>query len=222
MSKFHLRLRELRNSKGLSQQALADALKISKSSINMYERGEREPGIETLEAIADYFNIDMDYLIGSSSVPNRAMMKQSDIDSYVGGLNIRGIYPVALRKFPMLGEIACGEPIFADENRESYVMADMDIKADFCLRAKGNSMINARIHDGDIVFIKAQEIVDNGNIAAVVIEDEATLKRVYYYPKESKLILSPENPAYAPLVYVGEELNSIRILGRAVYFMSAI
>ena len=68
MSKFHLRLRELRNSRKMSQQELADCLKISKSSINMYERGEREPGLDMLEAIADFFNVDLDYLTGNCNL----------------------------------------------------------------------------------------------------------------------------------------------------------
>jgi repressor LexA len=83
-------------------------------------------------------------------------------------------------------------------------------------------MIGARINDGDIIFIRSQASVNNGEIAAVIINDEATLKRVYYYPDEAKLILSPENPRYAPLVYIGEELSHIRIIGKAVAFQSAI
>ena len=101
-------------------------------------------------------------------------------------------------------------------------MADMDIDADFCLTAKGDSMINARIYDGDIVFIKKMPIVDNGDIAAVIIDDEATLKRVYYYPEKNKLVLQAENPKYEPFVYLNEELEQIRILGKAVYFMSKL
>lgn len=132
------------------------------------------------------------------------------------------INPLQLKKFPMLGEIACGEPIWADEDHESFVMADMDINADFCLTAKGDSMINARIYDGDYVFIRKMPMVENGEIAAVIIDNEATLKRVYYYPEKNKLILSPENPAFEPLVYMNEELDEIRILGKAVYFMSAL
>ena len=99
---------------------------------------------------------------------------------------------------------------------------DGEIDADFCLKAQGDSMTGARIYNGDIVFIRSQDSVDNGQIAAVIIGDEATLKRVYYYPEEGKLVLSPENPRYAPLVYVGEELNRIKILGRAVAFQSKI
>ena len=83
-------------------------------------------------------------------------------------------------------------------------------------------MVGARIFDGDIVFIRSQSSVDNGEIAAVIINDEATLKRVYYYPNEEKLILNPENPKYAPLLFMGDELNSVKILGKAVAFQSSL
>lgn len=142
-----------------------------------------------------------------------------DDDTYID-LSKYGITLVKTQRIPLLGDIACGEPIFADEDRESYVEVGTEIRADFCLRAKDDSMINARIYDGDVVFIRQQPMVDNGDIAAVIIDDAATLKRVYYYPEKGKLILNPENPAYEPLVYVGEELNEVRILGKAVAFQS--
>lgn len=132
------------------------------------------------------------------------------------------LFHIETKRFPLLGTIACGEPIFASEELESFVEAGTNIKADFCLRAKGDSMINARIQDGDIIFIRKQPMVENGEIAAVIINDEVTLKRVYYYSKDSKLSLNAENPKYAPLIYVGEELNHIRILGKAVAFQSDI
>ena len=136
--------------------------------------------------------------------------------------SVRGVLPISVKRLPILGEIACGEPIYASEEHESYVSADKTLDADFCLRAHGDSMIGARIFDGDIVFIRSQDSVDNGEIAAVIIDDEATLKRVYFYPEESKLILIPENPKYAPLVYLGVDLNKIKIIGKAVAFQSTI
>jgi repressor LexA len=132
------------------------------------------------------------------------------------------IFPITRKAFPLLGEIACGEPIYADESRESYIMAGTAVNADFCLRAKGDSMTGARILDGDIVFIKKMPVVENGSIAAVIVGDEATLKRVYYYPQQKKLVLNAENPKYEPFVYVGEELDSVRILGKAVAFQSDV
>ena len=122
----------------------------------------------------------------------------------------------------MIGSIACWKPISANEEKELYVEAGAEIEADFCLRAKGDSMIRARIYDGDIVFIRKQSMVDNGEIAAVVIDDEATLKRVNYYPEKNLLILKAENPDYEDLVYTGEQLDHIIILGKAVAFQSDV
>ncbi len=123
-------------------------------------------------------------------------------------------------KVPLVGAIACGEPILAAENIEGEVDVPERIHADFALRCKGDSMINARIHDGDIVYIRQQPAVNNGEIAAVLIGDEATLKRVYVY--EDHVVLQPENPSYEPLVYFGEAMSTVRILGKAVGFTSII
>ena len=103
---------------------------------------------------------------------------------------------------------------------EAYIEAYADIKADFCLTVKGDSMIGARIYDGDVVFVREQSIVDNGQIAVVIIDNDITLKRWYFYPDERKLILQAENPSYEPFVFIGEELNNVRCLGRAVSFTS--
>ncbi len=124
------------------------------------------------------------------------------------------------RQVPLLGKIACGDPILAVENIDEYVAMPDTVRADFALTCKGESMINARILDGDIVYIHQQDDVENGEIAAVVIDDEATLKRVYKDPEREQLTLMPENPAYPPLVYRGEELDHIRIIGKVVAFYS--
>lgn len=202
------RIRELRLQKHFTQKELSEMLYKSESTVRMWELGKSEPDLETVNKLSDIFGVSVDYLLG----------KKNDMFSTetLPG-NIR---PIKTKKFRMLGEIACGKPIFTNEDHESYIDASADIKADFCLTAKGDSMTGARIYDGDVVFIRSQEMVDNGDIAAVIIDDEATLKRWYYYPEKGKLVLNPENPAYEPLVYVGEELNTIRCLGKAVCFMS--
>ena len=135
---------------------------------------------------------------------------------------VDNIYKLDKIKLPMLGKIACGEPIFADENRESYIMVGTDIGADFCLQCQGDSMINARIHDGDIVFVKKTDIVENGEIAVVIIDDEATLKRFFYYREQNLVILKPENPKYQDIILTGEQLNQVRVIGRAVAFQSDV
>lgn len=135
---------------------------------------------------------------------------------------VDNIYKLDKIKLPMLGKVACGEPIFADEDRESYIMIGTDIGADFCLQCQGDSMINARIHDGDIVFVKKTDIVENGEIAVVIIDDEATLKRFFYYREQNLVILKPENPKYQDIIFTGEQLNQVRVIGRAVAFQSDV
>ena len=213
MPKFSERLRQLRTECGISQQALANSLgDISKSSINMYERGEREPGLEMLEAIADFFNVDMDFLLGKSNIQNKAR---------AGVFSTDNIIPMPeMRKIPLIGCIACGAPILADEHIEDYIDIPKHIHADFALTCKGDSMINARIFDGDIVYIRKQDIVENGEIGAVLIDDEATLKRVRLF--DDHISLEPENPQYRPIVYWGDEMNSVHIIGKAVAFTSCV
>ena len=205
MNIIALRIKERREQLGLSAEQLAEKIGKAKTTIYRYESGfiEKMPS-SVLSDIAKALNVSPTYLMGledSASITDQ-------------------IHPIQLKKFRMLGEIACGEPIFANEDHETYIDASAEIKADFCLTAKGDSMTGARIFDGDVVFIREQAIVENGQIAAVVIGEEVTLKRWYYYPEQKKLVLQAENPRYEPFVFIGEELNNIRCLGRAVSFMS--
>lgn len=196
---------ELRQNKKLTQKAVASHLGISRQAYANYETGAREPDIATLRALADFFEVSVDYLLGTTS----------------WGVDLpEGVRPVYTRRFRLLGSIACGEPIFDPEELGAYVDASSEIKADFCLTAKGDSMIGARIYDGDIVFIRQQSIVNNGDIAAVVVDNELMLKRWYYSSEDARLVLNSENPAYEPFVFAGEELNNIQCLGKAVCFMS--
>ncbi len=207
-------IKKRREELGMTQDELAEKIGYkSRSSVNKIEKGCNDLPRNKIEVFAKALNVPPSFFIGGD--PDD--MSFDDLCEKYD--NIR---PVRLKRFPLLGEIACGEPIFANEDRENFIMADMDITADFCLTAKGDSMINARIYDGDIVFIREMPMVNNGDIAAVIIDDEATLKKVYYYPEKGRLVLYPENPSYEPFVFTGEELNNIRILGKAVYFMSAL
>ena len=129
--------------------------------------------------------------------------------------------PPQLIPKPRLGAIACGTPILAEENHETTDFVPADIKCDFTLECKGDSMIDARILDGDIVYIRSQPSVENGEIAAVLVNsNEATLKRVFFYT--NKVMLQPANPNYEPLVFVNEEINQIKIIGKAVGFTSKL
>lgn len=207
-----MNLRNLRNAKNYSQQKLANLIGVSRSTIAMWETGASQPDNDTLSRLADFFGVSVDYLLGREN----NIAKQDSLPEY------SNIFRIEKKRYPLLGDIACGKPLFADEDHESFVLAGSAVDADFCLRAKGDSMTGARIYDGDIVFIKEMPVVENGDIAAVVIGDDATLKRVYYYPEKKKLVLNAENPRYEPFVFVEEELNEIRILGKAVAFQSII
>ncbi len=183
------RIQKRRKALKISQETLAHALGLrSRSSIAKIEAGVNNLPLNLIERAASFLETTPAYLLSGS----------------VG--------------VPLLGDIACGAPIFADESYECYI--ETDIKADFCLRAKGDSMIGARIMNGDIVFIKKCDTLNSGEICAVLIGDEATLKRVYI--KGDTLELHPENPAYPVLSYSKDALSGVRILGRAIAFQSTI
>lgn len=211
MADFAAVIKRLRIERGITQEQLASMLKISRSTVGMYETGSREPDFETCEAIADIFNVDMDYLLGRSSVERKDPVSPTSIPP--------GFSPLPnMVKRPLVGNIACGEPITAEENIEDYVDVPEDAQCDFCLRCKGDSMIDAGIHDGDIVYIHMQPEVENGQIAAVRIDGEATLKRVFWNKENKTLQLLAENRNFAPLVYTGPVLDTVHIEGRAVGF----
>lgn len=183
------------------QTDIAALLKVSKSTVSDYCKGEQMPRMDKIEMLALHYGV-----LKSDLLEDRQALPEN-------------IIPVPrMNQIPLIGTIACGEPILADENIEEHVDIPEHIHADFALRCKGDSMIGARIHDGDIVYIRQQPSVDNGQIAAVLIEDEATLKRVYVTLES--VVLQPENPSFPPLVYTGESMSEVRILGKLVGFTS--
>ena len=215
MSTIGSRIRNRREELGLSQDELGKRLGYkSRSSINKIELDQRSLTQSKIKAIADALETTPSYIMGWNEPDVK--LDEEDLKFF------DNLFPIETKKFPLLGNIACGKPIFADEQFEAYVEAGANIKADFCLRAKGDSMIGARIYDGDIVFIHKQEMVDDGEIAAVLIDDEATQKRVYYDQENNVIQLFAENPQYKTMRFVGEELNHIRILGKAVALQTDI
>ena len=213
INSFTDRLRLAMDARGMRAVELARLTGLSKARISQYTNGIYVPKADAMHKLARALEVSDLWLEGYDVSMERSA---GNIPNYPD------IFPIERRRIPVLGEIACGKPILTDEEHDSFVMSGTNLDADFCLRAKGDSMIGARIQDGDIVFIKKSDMVANGEIAAVVIENEATLKRVYYYPEKSKLILTPENPKYEPLVFMGPELDEIHILGKAVAFQSEI
>ena len=192
MAKFSAIIKSLRIERGITQEQLAALLKVSRSTIGMYETGSRKPDFETLEAIADIFNVDMDYLMGRSTVERKDPVAAPPIPA--------GFEPLPeMATIPLVGSIACGTPILAEQNIEARIGVPALWRADFALTCHGNSMA-AMIQDGDIV--------------AVRIGEEATLKR--FYRQGDTVMLQAENPAFSPLVYTRDQLNEITIEGRVV------
>lgn len=209
------RVKERRMELGLSVEEVAKRINKNRATVYRYESKDIEKmPITILEPLARVLHTTPAYLMGWT--------EEKTIPLSVDVTKFDNIQPIERRRIPMLGEIACGQPIYASEDRESYVVSGTAINADFCLTCRGDSMTGARIYDGDIVFIRKQEMVNNGEIAAVIIGDDATLKRVYYYPEQRKLVLQAENPAYEPFVFVGDELDEITILGKAIAFQSDV
>lgn len=125
------------------------------------------------------------------------------------------VLEIGTQRFPLFKGIACGSPILMDETIETYVEATTGIKADFVLRCVGTSM-EPGIRDGDLVFIRSQPRVETGQIAAVAVDDSATLKRVFFYKQKGVLILKADNPSFQEMIFMGDELEHVRILGKAV------
>lgn len=189
-SKIGVRLKTSREQNDLTIKDVATRIGLSTSTISRYENGIVENvSLPTMQMLADLYKVNVLWLLGKSEDKHeRTINKQSTIS------------------VPLVGTIAAGTPILAEENIERYFNIDSSIKADFCLRIKGDSMINEGIHNNDIVFIHQQPILENGEIGAVIIDGEATLKR--FYKTDTGIVLQPANEKYAPII-VDENSNLI-------------
>lgn len=192
------------NLNSINNKELSEIVGVSESTVGKWILKKATPRMGVIEKLANYFGIQKSDLLEDKN--------SDDVDlSKIPGI----ILPVKMKKIPILGTIACGEPIFAEENYEGYFMLDTNLpEADFILKAKGDSMIDADIHEGDLVFFRRKSVVDNGTIAAVIIEDEATLKKIY--KNEHSIVLQPCNSNYAPIVLSENDHKNIMVLGEMV------
>lgn len=215
------RLKRLLAERGLKQVDILEkakpfckkyGIKLTKSDLSQYVSGKVAPGQDKLSIIGMALDVSEAWLMGYDVPMKRGSSRRMTDDSVPTGFE-----PLPkMVKRPLVGSIACGEPITAEENIEDYVDVPENVQCDFCLRCKGDSMIDAGIHDGDVVYIHITPQVENGQIAAVRIEGEATLKRVFWNEETQTLQLLAENRNFAPLVYTGPVLNTVHIEGRAV------
>lgn len=215
--RFSNNLRFLLNNEHMNNTMLANKIGVSESAVGKWLSGSILPRANMQLKIADFFGVKRSELF---------VDPKNKLDTIETEPLPPDCFPIQKKTFPLLGNIACGEPLLIDEQVEAYVTASDDIHADFCIRAHGDSMINARINDGDIIFIRKQPTVENGQIAAVRVDDidggRATLKRVYYDQNTGIIQLVAENPLYPTKVYSGEQLNAVEIIGLAVALQSII
>ena len=197
-------IKKLRNEHNYSQEELGSMLGVQRAAVQKWECGTvKNLKRETIKKLSEIFNVPPSYFVD---------------EDYLSYNNVVA-FP-KMHRIPLVGTIACGSPILATENLDGEVTVPEEISADFALRCKGDSMIDARIYNGDIVYIRQQPTVENGEIAAVLIDEEATLKRVYI--SDNTITLVACNSKYQPFVYTGEQLNQIHILGKAVGFTSTL
>lgn len=198
-------LKRKRREQRLTLDDVAAVVGVSRQTVQKYESGviSNIPP-EKVELLAKALK----------TTPSVLMGWQEDV---LDPFTVKGILPVRQRRVPLLGDIAAGEPIFAQEDHDSYALCDDDLRCDFALRVKGDSML-PRLMEGDTVFVRRQEDVLDGQIAAVLVDDSATLKHVYHLPGIGGLQLISDNTAYAPMVYAGADAFSVRVLGLAVAY----
>lgn len=208
-SDFASRLSQALEARGMKAADLSKKTKVAEGTISCYINGRYEAKQNRVQVFAEALDVNPAWLMGYD-VPMEAEHSQPAPRPIP-----KGFEPMPkMVKVPLVGSIACGTPILAQQNIDGHVDAPEDIRCDFALRCKGDSMIGAGIHDGDAVYIHIQPEVENGEIAAVRIGEEATLKRVYY--DGTTLTLMPYNNAYAPMVYTGPQLEDVHIEGKAV------
>ena len=196
--------------KGINAKQLAEILDFPYTTVLSWVNAANYPRIDKIEQMADFFGVKKSDLI------------EDKIDNIIN--RHPDLHPIRkIRSVPILGTIACGTPIWAEENFEGYIGIDpMHMDGEFALICKGDSMVDANIHDGDIVLMKKTSDVEDGRIAAVFIEDATTLKKVY--KRDNSLVLQPCNSAYGPIVYSYDDAEDkgIQILGECVGVYHAV
>ena len=198
-------LKQRRKELGLTLLQIADAVGVTEATVQRWESGNiKTVRHEKIAKLSEVLKVSPAALMGwEEPLPSNIMPLPE------------------MKKVPLIGNIACGTPILAEENITDYIDLPGHIRADYALTCRGDSMINAGIRDGDVVYIRKQEAVENGQIAAVLVgDDEATLKR--FYLMDGKVTLNAENPAYPPMVYVGEEIRAVHVIGLAIAFTHVI
>ena len=196
-------IKKLREKAGLSQGELAKIINVSDKTISTWENDTRIPRMGAIQKLADYFHVQKSDLIEDKS--------QTDLPD--------GAFPYnpIMHRIPILGSISAGMPLYAEQNIEGYTYTDLNSNGEyFALRVRGDSMNAARIYEGDILVIRKQDVVEDGDIAVVLVDDmEATVKRFYHNNGTVTLMPQSTNPIHTPQIYDTKKVR-IKIVGRVM------
>ena len=196
-----------------TRQDLCRDLGFAYSTLTDWINAVKYPRIDKIEMMANYFGVTKSDLVEMHISPSFDTARKIIPKA-------KNISPFTPSRIPLVGRIAAGTPILAEQNIEGYENLADGVQADFCLQVQGDSMIGANIHSGDIVFIRQQEEVEDGEIAAVLIDDSATLKR--FYRHDGAVELRPENPRYKSMIFTADNCQQFRVLGKAVALQTLI
>lgn len=219
MATLYERIQGLCEQRQISGYRLCKETGIQPSTLTDLKKGRKKTlSAVTLTKIASYFDVSVEYLLGRS-VLRRAPEPEQEQEQDSGDPPLPpGAYPyLPSQRIPILGRIAAGLPIYAEENIEGYTYTDLNGGGEyFALRVSGDSMDRARIFDGDILIVRRQDMVETGEIAVVMVnENEATVKRFYQTDSVVTLIPDSSNRAHKPQVYDLKD-TAIKILGKVV------
>lgn len=187
------KIKHIRKQFKLTQKELADRLDVAPSAVSGWERGANNPLMDKIEMMSEMFNVPISYFF-----------EESEVGDY-GNKTI----------LPVYGSVYCGtaDVVFEPTTEYEAIPGDWAKGGNyFFLRAKGDSMVGAKIHENDLLLIRSQDIVDNGEIAAVVIDDSVVLKRVY--KQNDSFTLVSENPKYPPRIFTPGTDKNIRVIGK--------
>lgn len=210
-------IKRLRESHGMSQMQMAEIAGVTDKAVSTWENDIKIPRMGAIQKLADYFGLSKSDIIEDDALEN-----SNRLLLYPNAVPIRG-----KRTIPVIGSVACGEPIHKPGDGTEYILAGDDIPCDFALIAEGDSMIGDRIQSGDVVYIRRQDDADDGSIVAVAIDDELTLKHISRVRDAGGHVLhtclTASNPKYPPIIIGGiNETREARILGKAVAFRSTL
>lgn len=192
MDIFVERLRQAMFLTGMRQKDLCERTGFSDSQMSNWHKGRYRPNAEAMAKIAKALGVTVDYLLGKEEISPAKLAEKR------------------IREVPVLGKVAAGIPVMAQEDIIGTVLTDKDV---FALRIKGDSM-SPRIMDGDLVLVHQQNCAEDGDLVIALIEGEATCKVLK--KMHNTITLVPFNPAYAPFIYSGNDAENLKILGKVV------